>query len=102
MGNPRKLNESAVKQGMESVTGWSIQNEKLFQEFAFPTFIDAFGFMASVALLAEKQDHHPEWSNVYNKVKINLTTHEAGGITERDFLLASSIDKLLNTGVQSG
>ena len=55
--------------------------------------------MASVATVAEKEDHHPEWSNVYNKVQINLTTHEAGGISDRDFILARSIDKIYKAGM---
>ncbi len=74
---------------------WAIENDKLFKSFKFPNFVSAFGFMSQVAILAEKADHHPEWSNVYNKVEIHLTTHEVGGISERDFTLATHIEKVL-------
>ncbi len=74
---------------------WSIKEGKLYREFKFPDFVLAFGFMTKVAILAEKANHHPEWSNVYNSVVINLTTHEAGGISKRDFELAQEISKLI-------
>jgi len=73
---------------------WSIQHEKLHREFKFADFIAAFGFMTQVALLAERANHHPEWCNVYNKVVIELTTHDAGGLTKKDFALAKEISKL--------
>jgi len=94
MGELKRLNANEVEAGLDALPGWSLQEGKIFREFAFPDFIEAFGFMASVAILAEKQDHHPEWSNVYNKVQVGLTTHEVGGITERDILLARSINKV--------
>lgn len=65
------------------------------RRLVFPSFVQAFGFMAQVALLAERQDHHPEWDNVYNRVHIVLSTHDAGGLTERDIRLAAAIDALL-------
>ncbi|WP_018405736.1 4a-hydroxytetrahydrobiopterin dehydratase [Marinobacter gelidimuriae] len=74
---------------------WCIKEGKLYREFKFPDFVLAFGFMTKVAILAEKANHHPEWSNVYNSVVINLTTHEAGGISKRDFELAQEISKLI-------
>lgn len=74
---------------------WCIKEEKLYKEFTFPDFVTAFGFISQVAILAERANHHPEWSNVYNKVVINLTTHEAGGITKRDFELAHEIAALV-------
>ncbi len=74
---------------------WSIQDGKLYKAFKFADFVAAFGFMTQVAMLAEKADHHPEWSNVYNKVVISLTTHEAAGISKRDFELARAISKLI-------
>lgn len=73
---------------------WEIRDAKLYQEFKFKNFISAFGFMTQVAILAERANHHPEWSNVYNKVKIYLVTHEAKGISKRDFELAHEIGKL--------
>ena len=65
------------------------------RQFTFADFIAAFGFMTRVAILAEKADHHPEWSNVYNRVEITLTTHDAGGVTAKDTALAAAIDALL-------
>lgn len=65
----------------------------LQREFRFPGFAEAFGFMAEVALVAEKMDHHPEWSNVYSRVAVTLTTHDAGGVTEKDFALAQACDR---------
>lgn len=94
MADFTKLDGNAITKGLASVDGWSVDDEKLFREFVFPRFIEAFGFMASVATVAEKNDHHPEWFNVYNKVQIHLTTHEAGGITENDFALARSINQI--------
>ena len=75
---------------------WKEENNTLSKTFKFANFIDAFAFMTRVALLAEKQDHHPNWSNVYNTVTINLTTHDAGNVvTEKDRKPAAAIDKLL-------
>jgi 4a-hydroxytetrahydrobiopterin dehydratase len=88
--------DSALKELNEGFDKlWSIKEGKLYQEFKFPDFVSAFGFMTKVALLAERANHHPEWSNVYNKVVISLTTHEAGGISKRDFELADEISKLV-------
>ena len=79
-----------------SQSPWELKDDKLFKELVFTDFAAAFGFMTSVAIYAERQNHHPEWFNVYNKVGIALTTHEAGGISERDFKLAHLIEKLLS------
>ncbi len=88
--------ETSLKElNNDSENLWSVKEEKLNREFKFPNFILAFGFMTQVAILAEKADHHPEWSNVYNSVVINLTTHDAGGISEKDFELAQKISKLV-------
>jgi len=75
--------------------GWTLEQDKLEKVFQFDDFTRAFGFMASAAIQAEKMNHHPEWSNVYNKVTVQLTTHDAGGITEKDFQLAEAMDSLL-------
>ena len=72
---------------------WSLVDGKLHRELRFADFVAAFGFMTRVAILAEKLDHHPEWSNVYGRVVVDLVTHDAGGITERDFALAAHIDR---------
>jgi 4a-hydroxytetrahydrobiopterin dehydratase len=75
---------------------WKEENNKLTKTFEFKNFIEAFGFMTRVALIAEKMNHHPEWKNVYNRVEISLSTHDAGDmVTERDKKLADAIDKLL-------
>jgi 4a-hydroxytetrahydrobiopterin dehydratase len=68
--------------------------DAIVREFVFADFSEAFGFMARAALLAEKMDHHPEWSNVYRKVTVVLTTHDAGGLTEKDLRLAEAMDKI--------
>ena len=80
----------------EKNPSWLIDKKTITREFKFDNFIDAFAFMSKVALLSEKMDHHPDWQNTYNKVKINLTTHDKGGITTNDIKLAESIDKLIN------
>lgn len=71
---------------------WKFEGGTLKKEFGFKNFMDAFSFMTTIALEAEKMDHHPAWSNVYNKVEISLSTHSAGGITQHDFDLATKID----------
>ena len=83
-----KLNENLAEHP------WAIDNEKLHKEFRFANFIEAFGFMTRLAIIAQEMNHHPEWSNVYSTVKINLTTHDAGGITNLDEALAKQIDKI--------
>ena len=82
---------------IEKNPSWKIDNKTIKKEFQFDNFIEAFGLMTKVALLSEKMDHHPNWQNTYNKVKIELTTHDRGGITTNDTKLAESIDKLINT-----
>ena len=82
---------------IEKNPSWIIDNKTIKKEFKFENFIEAFGFMSKVALLSEKIDHHPDWQNTYNKVKINLTTHDKGGITTNDIKLAEYIDKLITT-----
>lgn len=72
---------------------WEVKDNGLEIKLVFGSFVEAFGFMSKVAILAEKQNHHPEWFNVYNKVNIRLTTHDKGGITAADFNLAELIDK---------
>ncbi|MGJ8694220.1 MAG: 4a-hydroxytetrahydrobiopterin dehydratase [Thalassotalea sp.] len=79
----------------ENKDAWQLIDNQLVREFTFSNFIAAFAFMTQVALLAEKANHHPDWFNSYNKVKITLVTHEAKGLTSRDFALASKISKLL-------
>jgi 4a-hydroxytetrahydrobiopterin dehydratase len=83
-----KLNASAKN------APWTIEDEKLHKEFVFANFIEAFGFMTRAAILAESLNHHPEWFNVYKKVTVDLTTHDAGGISDLDFKLAAAMEKL--------
>ena len=89
-----KLSDTDIHARLRDLPGWSFQEGKLTREFHFANFVDAFGFMTRTAMVAEKANHHPEWFNVYNKVKVQLTTHEAKGITERDFSLAATMDEL--------
>jgi 4a-hydroxytetrahydrobiopterin dehydratase len=88
----RKLTDDEIRERLAQLPAWTIEAGKLRREFKFADFVTAFGFMTRVAILAEKADHHPEWFNVYNKVRIDLTTHDAGGLSERDFALAKQID----------
>ena len=90
----RKLSDAEISERLPSVPAWVREGAKLRRDFQFASFVEAFGFMTKVALLAEKADHHPEWFNVYNRVQIWLNTHDAGGISERDFALALEIDEL--------
>lgn len=89
-----KLSDNEIVDGLANVDGWALDEGKLQREFRFADFVQAFGFMASTALAAEKMNHHPEWCNVYNKVTVHLTTHEAGGITNLDFKLAARMNAL--------
>ncbi len=90
----QKLEDSEIEHALAGLSEWTIDDGKLFREFRFADFSQAFGFMTRVALVAESMDHHPEWSNVYDRVRIHLTTHEAGGLTQRDLDLALRIDSL--------
>src|SRR5690554_2484830 len=91
-----QLTDAERDEALAALPDWSLRADGLAieREFRFQTFSEAWAFMSRVALLAEKQDHHPEWSNVYNRVKITLTTHDAGGLSERDVKMAGAIDKV--------
>ena len=90
-----KLSTDKIQKELKTnLTSWKLIDNQLVREFKFKDFIEAFGFMTKVALLAQQANHHPEWSNVYNKVKICLTTHDADGITQKDIDLALAIDEL--------
>lgn len=92
----KKLADAEIQQRLAQVNGWTVQDGKLHKEFQFDTFVTAFGFMTQLALIAESLNHHPEWFNVYNRVTIDLMTHDAGGISELDFEWASRADALSN------
>lgn len=88
------MNPEQIESAMAGVPKWQLEGTHIVREFRFDNFVAAFGFMSSVALLAERANHHPEWSNVYNKVRIALSTHDCDGLSERDFRLAGEIDLL--------
>lgn len=91
-----KLTGEAKAAALKSLKGWSEVSgrDAIAKTFTFRDFNEAFGFMARVALVAEKNDHHPEWFNVYKKVEVTLSTHDAGGVTEKDIMLAKAMDAL--------
>lgn len=88
------LSTAELNAALPKLKGWSIKDGKLHRELQFKSFVEAFGFMSSVALVAESLGHHPEWFNVYNRVTIDLTTHDAGGLTNKDVELASKVNEL--------
>ena len=95
MPKPVSLTDGQIQYALQELPGWSVVNGKLHREFKFRGFTEAFGFMTMVAVEAHAMDHHPEWSNVYDRVTIDLVTHAAGNtITERDVALAKIIDGL--------
>jgi 4a-hydroxytetrahydrobiopterin dehydratase len=92
----QKLDNAARKSALAKLNGWSDVSgrDAITRKFIFKNFNEAFGFMSRVALVAEKIDHHPEWSNVYKTVDVTLSTHDAGGLTELDVKLAEAMDKI--------
>ncbi|MEO0854859.1 MAG: 4a-hydroxytetrahydrobiopterin dehydratase [Cyanobacteria bacterium J06648_11] len=94
MTTPQKLSPTEIQVRLDALDGWTLTAEKLHKDFTFGSFIRAFGWMSSVALVAEGMGHHPEWCNVYNRVSVDLTTHDAGGISSADFELAATMDEL--------
>ncbi|MEO9310181.1 MAG: 4a-hydroxytetrahydrobiopterin dehydratase [Nitrososphaera sp.] len=91
---PEKLSDEQIKEELRKLPGWLLQNGKLHKEYVFKDFVEAFAFMTKAALHAEAMNHHPEWFNVYNKLKVDLMTHDAGGITSNDIALAKAFDSL--------
>ena len=91
--NYKKLSGNELDEIVRSLNGWELKDGKLQKSFKFSNFIEAFGFMTRIALEAEKINHHPEWSNVYNTVTVKLSTHDVGGITDYDIKLANIIDR---------
>lgn len=94
MPDRRKLSDKKITSALKKLKGWSLRGGKLHKEFTFGDFVQAFGFMASAALIAEGLNHHPEWSNVYNRVVIDLSTHSEGGITGFDIEFARKLEKI--------
>jgi 4a-hydroxytetrahydrobiopterin dehydratase len=90
----RALSDAEIGQRLAQVPGWERRGDRITRSFRFADFSEAFGWMASVALVAERMNHHPEWRNVWARVDVELTTHDAKGLTERDFELAAAMDRL--------
>jgi len=90
-----RLLESDIEEELKKLTGWSVKNDKLHKEFQFNNFNQAFGFMTRAAMEIEKMNHHPEWFNVYNRITVDLTTHDADGITNNDVNLARILNSLI-------
>ena len=88
------MNESDLRSRLAAFPSWEYRDGALHRELRFSTFAAAFSFMTAVAFAAEKRDHHPDWSNVYDRVTIRLSTHDAGGVTEKDLELAAEIDAI--------
>ena len=89
-----RLSQTEIDEQLKRLPGWNVVNEKLHKEFEFDSFNQAFGFMTRAAMEIEKMNHHPEWFNVYNKIIIDLMTHDAGGITRNDVNLAKILNSL--------
>lgn len=93
------LSPDEARRRVRELSGWILADDAtaISQSYSFADFSQAFAFMARAALAAEKLDHHPDWSNVYNRVDVRLSTHDAGGLTEKDFILAQAIDTAVNS-----
>jgi 4a-hydroxytetrahydrobiopterin dehydratase len=91
---PERLSEDQIQAELKNLSGWAIKDGKLHKDFVFDDFVDAFGFMSKASLHIERLNHHPEWFNVYNKLSVDLTTHDAGGITQNDVALAKVLNSL--------
>jgi 4a-hydroxytetrahydrobiopterin dehydratase len=91
-----KLTEKIIEERiMTEAPGWKFRNDSLYREFSFKDFVEAFSFMIKVAEAAERLKHHPNWTNVYNSVTIQLSTHSSGGVTDKDFKLAKEINSVV-------
>ena len=90
-----RLSETEITEELKKIEGWAIKDNKLHKEFQFESFNQAFGFMTRAAMEIEKMNHHPEWFNVYNRITVDLTTHDAGGITNNDINLARILNSLV-------
>ena len=92
-----KASNVQIEEFLTTHKQWQLKDEKLHREFVFKNFIQAFGFMTQAAIISERDNHHPEWFNVYKTVKVDLTSHDANGITEKDFSLATEMDVIANS-----
>ena len=89
-----RLSSESIDHKLKNLKGWAVVNNKIHKEFQFDDFNQAFGFMTRAAMHIEKMNHHPEWFNVYNKIIVDLTTHDAGGVTQNDINLAKILNSL--------
>lgn len=94
MARPARLSEEEIRTRLAGLPGWTVTDGKLHREFAFEDFVAAFRFMSGAALVAERMGHHPDWCNSWNRVTVDLVTHDAGGLTALDFELASRMSTL--------
>jgi 4a-hydroxytetrahydrobiopterin dehydratase len=92
----KKLSEEDINDHLESLEGWTYSENAIHTSFEFENFKEAFTLMTRIAFEAEAQNHHPEWSNVYNELEITLSTHDAGGVTEKDMKMAKTIEGIVN------
>ena len=99
---PRKLTLEEVKLALSRLAGWQVVNGKLHREYKFKDFIEAWGFMSSAALVVQQMDHHPEWFNVYDRVRVELVTHDVQGISRRDIDLAIKLEELAGRHARVG
>ena len=90
----KKLSSSEIQEHMKALPAWELREDRIRKTFRFTDFVQAFGWMSRVALVAERMNHHPEWKNVWATVEVELSTHDAGGLTELDMKLASAMDAL--------
>ncbi|TXK70943.1 4a-hydroxytetrahydrobiopterin dehydratase [Mesonia sp. HuA40] len=93
----RKLNEQEIKDKLKDLEGWQHQENAIQTKFEFENFKETFSIMTRIAFEAEALNHHPDWSNVYNELSISLSTHDAGGVTEKDIQLAQIIEAIIDT-----
>jgi len=91
---PTKLSQAEAESKIKTLKAWNLHSTSIQKTFQFKDFQQAFAFMTKVAEVAEEMNHHPDWKNVYNRVEVTLNTHDAGGLTELDFQLASKMDEL--------
>jgi 4a-hydroxytetrahydrobiopterin dehydratase len=94
MGHAARLTDREINAALGSLPDWSLQGGKLHREYKFPDFVHAFGFMATSAIAIEAMNHHPEWFNVWNRVTIDLMTHDSGGVTAKDIALAEKLESI--------
>ncbi len=94
MASQARIPSEELRSAIAGLPGWKLAGEKLHREYQFDDFVHAFGFMATAAVMIEALGHHPEWSNVYNRVTVDLTTHDAGGVTSKDLDLARKLEEI--------